>query len=335
MEAFGIKGALLNWFTNWLIGRRQRVVLEGQSSDWTKVTSSVPQGSVLGPILFLIFIDDLRNVVKSNLSLFADDTKLFRTIKTPHDRSTLQKDINSMVEWSKTWLMEFNKEKCQVLSFGKGNPPIYTLGKATLNPSRCEKDVGVLVPTNLKFEEQCSAAISKANSVLGQIKRAFHTRDTGVILNAFKTYVLPHLDYCCQAWSPASKKWITKIEKVQKRALKMIPSLGGLSYIDKLKSLQMLSLENRRILFDLSTMFSMQKDQISNPNQSGMKTRSIQNEELPKPKFRLDIRKNSHLIRTTDQWNLLPKEVRKSNTLFTFKKKCKELLLTKQNAVIC
>ena len=204
-----------------------------------------------------------------------------------------------------------------------------------IKQSDCEKDVGVLVPTNLKFEEQCSAAIAKANCVLGQIKRAFNTRDTGVILNAFKTYVLPHLDYCCQVWSPATKKWSKKIEQVQKRALRLIPSLNGLSYINKLKSLEMLTLENRRNLFDLATMFSMQKDQESASDQNRMKTRSIQNEELSKPKFRLEIRKNFHQIRTTDQWNMLPIEVRKSNSLFTFKKKCKEILMTKQNAVIC
>ena len=328
---------MLNWFTNWLTGRRQRVVLDGQSSDWTDVTSSVPQGSVLGPILFLIFIDDLRNVVTSGLSLFADDTKLFRTIRNPQDRLTLQDDVDAMMEWSKTWLMEFNKEKCQVLSFGQCGPQSYTLENSTLTSSNCEKDVGVLVPTNLKFEEQCASAISKANSVLGQIKRAFHTRDSEVILNAFKTYVLPHLDYCCQVWSPATKKWITKIEQVQKRALRMIPSLGGLTYMNKLKSLGMLSLENRRVLFDLTTMFTMQRDQIKAPDQSKIKikTRSIQNEEITKPKFRLDIRKNFHQIRTTDQWNMLPKEVRKSNSLFTFRRKCKAILMTKQNAEIC
>ena len=333
LEAVGVKGQLLTWISNWLIGRNQRVHIEGRYSNWTSTTSSVPQDSVLGPILFLIYINDLKDVVDSTLSMFADDTKLLRVIKdNTVDREVLQADINSMQAWSKKWLMEFNTGKCNTVTFGHGQKHIYTLDGTPLRSSDCEKDVGVLVPSNLKFEEQCCATIAKANSILGQIKRTFNTRDKNVIINAYRTYVLPHLDYCCQIWSPGTKKMVQKIEQVQKRALRLIPSLNHLSYGDKLKNLGMLSLENRRVWFDLITKFkeeSLAKDDTEIRTDQRM-TRRQANNQLEKPKFRLDLKKNAYKTRVIDSWNSLPKDLRDSRTLYTFKENVKKYLLTTQ-----
>ena len=194
LEGVGVKGQLLSWIKNWLTGRKQRVCVENQFSTWTETTSSVPQGSVLGTILFLIYINDLQNVVNSDLSMFADDTKVFRVIKDKIlDKSSLQEDINAMFQWSKDWLMEFNVEKCCTVTFGNGQQNIYTLADITLESVNCQRDVGIQIPRNLKFEEQCAAVINKANSVLGQIKRAFNTRDQSIILSAYKTYMLYHI----------------------------------------------------------------------------------------------------------------------------------------------
>ena len=172
LEAVGIRGPLLNWLKSWLTGRRQRVCVNDQFSDWTTTTSSVPQGSVLGPILFLIYINDLQSVVEGYLSMFADDTKLYRVIKDKiSDKSSLQLDIDAMLNWSKDWLMEFNIEKCSTITFGHGQKNLYTLAEAQLESVNCQKDVGILIPRNLKFDEQCATVINKANSILGQIKQ--------------------------------------------------------------------------------------------------------------------------------------------------------------------
>ena len=307
--------------------------MNDQFSDWTTTTSSVPQGSVLGPILFLIYINDLQSVVEGYLSMFADDTKLYRVIKDKiSDKSSLQLDIDAMLNWSKDWLMEFNIEKCSTITFGHGQKNLYTLAEAQLESVNCQKDVGILIPRNLKFDEQCATVINKANSILGQIKRAFQTRDQSVIISAYKTYVLPHLDYCCQIWSPGTQKWINKIEQVQKRALRLIPTLKDKSYKQKLSCLGMLSLENRRILFDLTQKFkeeNSKKDNFYNEKTSRM-TRSKTEKKLDKPKFRLDIRKNAFTIRVIEHWNNLPIAIRECTSIHTFKSNVKTFLMTKQ-----
>ena len=194
------------------------------------------------------------------------------------------------------------------------------------------RDKVTRVPANLKFEEQCGAAVAKANSVLGQIKRAFWTRDQNILLNAYKTYVLPHLDYCCQVWSPGTQKWVKKIEQVQKRALKLIPSLKGKSYNEKLKCLNMLSLENRREMFDLINKYKEEsmKSDIGDMTKSTRTTRSMTDKKLEKQRFRLDIRKHTYSVRVVKFWNNLPLKIRESKSVYTFKNNVKNYLLTKQ-----
>ena len=334
LEAIGVKGYLLNWIRNWLTGRRQRVTLHDQVSDWTETMSSVPQGSVLGPILFLIYINDLCDVIKDcNLSMFADDTKIFKVVKNEQDKETLQDNINAMSKWCQDWQMSLNLTKCHSLSFGNKRQYTYELNGQQLTEVNCERDVGVLVPSNLKYTEHCGMVVSKANSVLGLIKRSFHTRDTNIILNAYKTYVLPHLEYCSQIWSPNTKKWKDKIERVQKRAMKLIPSLRGLSYKEKLNKVGLLTLENRRIMMDLISAYKNKSTPNTCPVQGPNTriTRSHLNKEVEKPRFRLDLRKNFHSIRVVSHWNSLPLHVRESKSISTFKANVKSILMTNQN----
>ena len=121
LYSYGIRGRLLNWIENFLKDRKQRVLLDGQKSNWSDVTSEIPQGSVLGPILFLIYINDLPEVVKSFIRLFADDTKIYTTLEQEESCSNLQEDINSMIKWTSTWLLKFNEKKCKHLQLGHPN----------------------------------------------------------------------------------------------------------------------------------------------------------------------------------------------------------------------
>ena len=118
LEGYGIKGILLEWFKNFLNGRQQRVVINGKTSDWTYVSSGIPQGSILGPILFIIFINDLTGVVGNVCKLFADDCKLYKNIKSEADLKELQEDIYRLCQWSKEWLLGFNFKKCKIVSYG-------------------------------------------------------------------------------------------------------------------------------------------------------------------------------------------------------------------------
>ena len=149
----------------------------------------------------------------------------------------------------------------------------------------------------------------------------------------YKTYVLPHLDYCSQIWSPSTKKWKEKIERVQKRAMKLIPSLRELSYEDKLNRVGLLTLENRRIMMDLISMYrnksTLNTSEVLGPN--NRVTRSHLNKEVEKPRFRLDLRKNFHSIRVVSHWNSLPLHVREAQSISTFKTNVKNILMTSQN----
>ena len=133
LKAHGIGNGMINWIEKWLIDRRQRVVVDGEVSNWKSVLSGVPQGSVLGPILFLIYINDLDDDITSKVLKFADDTKVFRKIKSDADRQHLQDDLNKLIEWSEKWQMMFNFGKCKCLHTGHGNEDAqYTMGGTVL-----------------------------------------------------------------------------------------------------------------------------------------------------------------------------------------------------------
>ena len=161
---------MINWIEKWLIDRRQRVVVDGEASNWKLVLSGVPQGSVLGPILFLIYINDLDGDITSKVLKFADDTKVFRKIKS--DRQHLQDDLNKLIEWSEKWQMLFNFGKCKCLHTGHGNEDAqYTMGGTVLNTTLKEKDLGLTISADIKVSEQCEIAAAKGNQILGLIRR--------------------------------------------------------------------------------------------------------------------------------------------------------------------
>ena len=197
MKAHGINGIILTWIENWLSGRKQRVILNGKASFWKLVLSGVPQGSVLGPILFIIFINLFDLSVKELIEIiskFADDSKMGKIVDTEEDSDTLQEAINRIVKWAKEWQMEYNVDKCHVLHFGKNNPKRpYTMSglvpgdwEWVLEASNFEKDVGVHISNDLKPSLQCSKSAKKANQTLGRMGRAFSYRDKHTWLKLYK-----------------------------------------------------------------------------------------------------------------------------------------------------
>ena len=211
LAAVGIGGAVLQWIQAWLTDRKQRVVLNGHASEWRPVLSGVPQGSVLGPLLFLVFINDIDGAVDVTASVifkFADDSKVLRQVESEEDRLALQADIDSLFKWSEDWQMLFNASKCKVLHFGKRNPRFnYTMGGyapagTVLQVDTEEKDLGVVVHESLRPSKQCAKAAGKANQVLGQMSRSFSYRDKSSWLKLYKLYVRPHLENSVQSWSP-------------------------------------------------------------------------------------------------------------------------------------
>jgi hypothetical protein len=233
VKAHGITGKVLLWIRNWLTGRRQRVVLDGECSEWIAVLSGVPQGSVLGPLLFLLFINDLDLAASevTAMAKFADDTKVGQRIVSDADRALLQSALDKLCGWAAEWGMQFNVSKCKVMHFGRQNPKnVYTMSSQQLEVVESERDIGVTICQNLKPAAQCTKAAGTARSVLGQIVRSFHYRDKKTFVKLYITYVRPHLEFGTPAWSPWNRADIDCLENVQKKMVGMVSGLSATSY---------------------------------------------------------------------------------------------------------
>ena len=194
----------------------------------------MPQGSVLGPTLFLVYINDLEEGVTGKILKFADDTKLFRKVKEIGDKQNLQDDIDKFVKWSEKWQMLFNFGKCKYLHTGPGNTGMnYEMGGTVLSKTVKEKGLRVTMNANMKVSEQCRIAASKGNQILGMIRRNITYKDKSLIVPLYKAIVRPHLEYCIQAWNPHLKKYVDMLEKIQRRATKLIPELRDLTYEER------------------------------------------------------------------------------------------------------
>ena len=254
-----------------------RIMVRSEYSEWFDAISGVPQGSVLGPILFLIYVNDKSETINTNVKLFADDTKTFRTLKNKSDCEILQADLDNLSEWSNRWCLTFNTSKCKWMHIGKVNPKFeYTM--ATENNNNIvlaetvqTKDLGVWISNNLKWEkqvvvatqqvvaatqqvvaatQQVVAATQQAMVVLPSVKRAFIHFDREMFNIVYNTYIRPHIEYCVQGlqtWSPYYAKDILMLEKVQHRATKLVIGLKEFIYEERLTQLKLYRLEERRL----------------------------------------------------------------------------------------
>jgi len=331
LRAHGVRGGALRWIQNWLSGRRQRVVLNGKKSGWKKVRSGVPQGSVLGPILFLIFINDLDSVAPmvDIIRKFADDTKVGNGVKTMKDREELQEALDKLSNWADIWGMEFNVSKCKVMHVGHNNERHpYTMKGQQLAETEEERDIGVMVTRQLKPSTQCRNAARTAQTVLGQLTRAFHYRDRHVFLRLYIQYVRPHLEFCAPAWSPWHEGDKESLERVQRRAVGMISGLAGRTYEERLKELGIVSLEERRHQMDMLQTYKILSGK-ERVNPSCWFTMASDSERVTRQSAdplnirpgtpRLDIRRYFYSQRVVDSWNIVPHAIKNSVSVSAFK----------------
>src|SRR6218665_985195 len=207
---------------------------------------------VLGPLLFVLFINDINDGILSKISKFADDTKLCRAVGYDQEADILREDLRRMFRWSQDWQMLFNLEKCSVMHMGKRNQELsYEMGGKVLKVSEEESDLEVIMHRSAKPSRQCTEASKKANSTLCMIRRTIVTRDKDTILRLYKSLVRPQLEYCIQVWSPYLKQDMEKLEKLQRRATKMIQGYKDLSYEERLIRCGLTTLEKRRSRGDL------------------------------------------------------------------------------------
>jgi ribonuclease P/MRP protein subunit RPP40 len=186
----------LHWVEAFLSSQQQRVVIDGFAPAWLPVISGVPQWSVLGPVLFVVYINDLSSIDQSRLFLYADDTKVCRKSGCLEDSIGLQHDLDILCSWVKTWQLNFNVKKCQVMHFGCGNSKyLYWWDDVPLESVSAVKDLGVLVDDKLSFLCHINSAVLKANRLLGLLKRHFGHMDKMVLTKLYKAFVRPRLEY--------------------------------------------------------------------------------------------------------------------------------------------
>ena len=316
------------------------MVLGENVSSWKNATSGVPQGSVLGPILFIIYINDLTDKIKCFNELFADDTKIGTILNDISKVEILKDDLNIIYEWTCDWLICLNEDKCKVMHFGDANPKNeYSINGKPVEKINLEKDLGVFISNDLKWSVQINSAISKANQVLGLIKRTFKFPNEDSICKLYKAFVRPHLEYGVVLWRPHWKKDIKAIESVQRRATKLIPTINRLEYTERLKKLNLTTLETRRLRGDLIQMFKIVKgfDEVNWFNNVVFKNIGSDSTapQLRSHEFvverqlvkNCDQRHNFFINRVSTFWNRLPRDVVNSTDINIFKNKIDKLNL--------
>jgi len=314
------------------------------SSEWETVTSGVPQGSVLGPLLFIIYINDLPESLKHfPCRLYADDSKVIAEIKNENDAQLLQQDLDSIVKWTDTWLMRLNFDKCKVMHFGRGNPKYeYTMSDISTNTTHkllktdSERDLGITLSSDCKWHAHTNKIVSKTNGLLGWFKDAFMCRDADLWKRLYSTYIRPHLEFAVPVWNVYSKGDIGKLERVQRRATKVSYSLRNLKYDERLRQLGFTTLEERRKRGDCIQQFKIL---------TGRETvnwahppRSIEPMYGHRARLQREIvnncgqRSNFFSNRIVNLWNGLPGEIVSSNSVNAFKNSYDRLLLRPERA---
>ena len=337
----GISVNLLNWCKDYLSNRTQRVVIDGYSSSLSEITSGVPQGSILGPLFFVIFINDLPDVVCSNntIALYADDSKIFRVIDCDEDLIYFQEDHDKLHQWSQRNRMDFNAKKCTIMRISGKQVPFTNgvhMNDTVLEEVKEIKDLGILTDCSLSWNSHTDMITAKANRMLGLIKRTCKDlKDTATLKILFCSLVRSNLEYCSVVWSPFTKRDIGKLERIQRRATKFILKSNDQYYI-RLRGLKLLTLEQRRFLFDVTFLFNALNGYIDVDFSQFLdfyfqeycySFRHFDNRSLKKRFAGTNGLKDSFFHRIVDKWDILPYEIRSASNVCIFKSKVMKFLL--------
>ena len=322
LKKLGISGNIGRWIGNFLLNRTQRVTVDGHLSTPSAVTSGVPQGTILGPVLFLVYIADIGdNLKKSTIASYADDSKVHIIIKEIKDGLDLQIDVETLYNWTTKNLMEFNTTKFEVLKIGDNKDLkesiVYKTPEGEIIPeTELTTDLGLNFNNKGNFGDHIQIKTSKAKQMSGYILRTFVIRNPQPMLTLFKSLVLPHIEYCCIIWNPHTQKEINLLESVQRHYTCKLEGMEECDYYQRLKVLNMYSTERRRDRYLLLYIFKIIFCKVPNPGLSYKWTLRRGKVLTTPPVFTsrgsrgATLLHNSFTRRAPRLFNALPKELR-------------------------
>jgi len=305
-------------------------MVEGKASGTVPVVSGVPQGSVLGPLLFLLFINDLPDTLTSKTRLFADDCIIYRQITSHEDQDILQEDLNRLAEWETTWGMEFHPQKCSYLRITRARQPRlfnYHLKGTALHEEISTKYLGVDIQANLSWRNHINRITKKSNNMLGFLRRSLRSANQQTKTNAYTSMVRSNLEYCSSIWNPYQNDQIHQLEMVQRRAARFTMNRyhNTSSVSSMLDHLNWESLKSRRTKLQLTNMYKIIHHQIDieasdylTPSYS--RTRSAHSFKYRQYSSSTDAFKYSFFPRTIITWNSLPASTAEAPSLAHFKR---------------
>ena len=343
LEYYGIIGDSQAWLMSLLSGRQQAVVVDGSRSSWRDVTSGVPQGSVIGPTLFLLYINDICDDLQSTIRLFADDCVIYKEICNEYDHHILQRDLQRLSTWSTDWLMSFNIKKCGVMSITRKRNSyihVYQLLDEVIPRVNQYKYLGITITPDLRWNQHCQSIRHKANRTLGLIRRTLPSCSKEVKARAYTTLVRPQLEYASEAWNPHSTTVVHGLEQIQRAAARFVYSdyRSSTSSSSLVSSLGWDSLHTRRLLAQCTLFFKIHYQLVSIPFPSIVTSatycgRHDHNLKYAVPVATIDVYKFSFFPRITRIWNHLPTQTVNAIGTETFKEAALPVIRTMQPPV--
>ena len=335
LENMKVTGKIHHWIESFLTMRTQHVVVNGFKSKPATVESGVPQGTVLGPALFIVYMNNITDFIKSTIiKLFADDSKLIASIKNQEDRDNLLQDLKALLTWTDMNSMEFNKLKFQLLQIGPQDDlkQPYNYNDINIEKSDHVRDLGIYMSQDMTFKYHIADVTTKAQNYASWLLRTFQTRSQEVMLLLLKTYIIPRLEYCSAVWNPTQITEIEKIEATQRTFTSKIENLENLNYHERLQHLKLYSLQRRRERFIILHTFKIYKELAPNDLNIQFKVHprlGLQCKRLPLKSKVVKIQSLrfnffSHLAPRL--FNIIPGEIKKVKTVDSFKHKLDKLL---------
>ena len=329
LRKIGIGGPLMEFFRSFLIGRSNCVRIKRVYSPYEPVLSGIPQGTILGPALFILYINSIAEIpTSSTIQLYADDAKLYRGISSDEDAEQMQNDLSRVCDYFRDWQLNINTEKCELIHIGQINRHNnYLLDGQNIQTEQNCRDLGVKVSEDAKFSQHCNEIARSAFFRLKQMNISFSCKNKDFKLLLFKTYIRPLLENNTYVWSPHLLKDIDKIESVQRLFTRQMGNLRQYSYMERLRILNLESLEARRIMFDLVFLYKIVNSLVEIERESFF---TMNSGNTRGHKFKINVqyartnyRKYFFVNRTVRIWNLLPANIVDCNSVASFKLKLK------------